>query len=118
MTASREVEALKFFHSPEFLRYQYLSWDHLLDLMGAHGHPANLRLSTADFGRFLGAIFGISVSSFVQVCAEKRERDRMKGLQILTQHISTVADRAGLVAGVHDVLPESVRRVPRRGSHI
>lgn len=66
-TTTREAEMLKFFHSPEFLRYQYVSWTHLLDLLGAPGRPSRYKLSLLELSRTMGVLLANSVSTLIQV---------------------------------------------------
>lgn len=57
----------KLFASPEMLRYQYVSWRHFKELVGARGSKQERRLDREELGETLGVMVANSVSTFIQV---------------------------------------------------
>ncbi|EGD80112.1 hypothetical protein PTSG_10386 [Salpingoeca rosetta] len=55
---------LKFYKSPEFFRYQFVSWRHLRDLWS---QSSSQYLSRSEYGRTFGIMIANAVTTFVQL---------------------------------------------------
>ncbi|EDQ88684.1 uncharacterized protein MONBRDRAFT_32623 [Monosiga brevicollis MX1] len=67
--ATNEAYLLKFMDCPEFLRYQFVSWRHLLELMGVLSSEA--KLDSQTLAGVLGKMFSISATTLFQMPSSK-----------------------------------------------